>query len=74
MSLSSDSDDKESESDSDSGYEDEHSKEDGHDHRANDITHNEEIYCMEKDHYKICFKGCFLPRFAQFYKQSRLEI
>ena len=74
ISPSSDSDDKESESDSDSGYEDEHSKEDGHDHRVNDITHNkEEIYCMEKDHYKICFKGCFLPRFAQFYKQSQTK-
>ena len=32
ISPSSDSDDKESESDSDSDYEDEHSKEDGHDH------------------------------------------
>ena len=41
ISPSSDSDDKESESDSDSGNENKHSKEDGHDHRANDITHNE---------------------------------
>ena len=78
ISPSSDSDDKESESDSDSGYEDEHSKEDGHDHRVNDITHNEEeIYCMEKDHYKICFKGCFyqdLHSSTNKAKQSRLKI
>ena len=62
ISPSSDSDDKESESDSDSGYEDEHSKEDGHDHRVNDITHNEEeIYCMEKDHYKM-FQRMFFTK------------
>ena len=44
ISPSRDSDDKESESDSDSDYEDEHSKEDGHDHWDNDITDNEVFF------------------------------